>query len=369
MIKLKKKVLENITKNKIFRIQDAYEYILNEIQEKNLDIKKQFLKIVSEKRFKEIVKNLIRNIFYIEAVNRDITSTKFTYRWLPINDKFSNFSCEDSRGCTYEECLKIFEKLLNNLLIKLNDKKYLNILNLFMENSILPYEIPLDYKNTSKDKIHTDDNIIWVDDPIIENITKLRMSFKQLDYEFNVDENGIKKERIGNILNKILSDKIKIKTYLTDRAQTGKYQTNREKRWEAHPDSPQFSSRTDSLKIEYTLLVDLIYFENFPEKIKSELVNLKIIPSKKNEFTKCPITLEKLNFKTMVYATYFPVHGKAEYQVGHLDPLKGDVNKHGHKHTNIGWTSRDGNRIQGHLSLEDTQSLLKKIFLNYNLKN
>ena len=55
--------------------------------------------------------------------------------------------------------------------------------------------------------------------------------------------------------------KTEVKTYLTDRAQTGDYQTNREKRWESHPDGVQFAFRRDCLKIEHKLLSQICHFD------------------------------------------------------------------------------------------------------------
>ncbi len=100
-----------------------------------------------------------------------------------------------------------------------------------------------------------------------------------------------------------ISKKIKIKAYQTDRAQTGKHQTNREKRWESHPDNFQFAFRRDCNDVEAALIL----------------------------------------------------------QVGHLNPLKATG---GHNATNIGWISDDGNRIQGSLSIDEVKALLRRIYRN-----
>ena len=64
-----------------------------------------------------------------------------------------------------------------------------------------------------------------------------------------------------------------------------------------------------------------------------------------------------------------PTHGKSDFQVGHLDPLKLGASRAqgpGHSAANIAWISADGNRIQGSLSVTDVRELLKKIASNYD---
>ncbi len=58
--------------------------------------------------------------------------------------------------------------------------------------------------------------------------------------------------------------KITTKTYLTDRGQTGGHQTNREKRWEAHPKSVHFALYQNCLQVEYKLVVQILEFYDFP---------------------------------------------------------------------------------------------------------
>lgn len=63
-----------------------------------------------------------------------------------------------------------------------------------------------------------------------------------------------------------------------------------------------------------------------------------------------------------------PTHGNSNFQVGHLNPLKlDDPNSliFGHTPENISWISKDGNRIQGDMSLKETRNLLIRITRNY----
>jgi hypothetical protein len=67
-----------------------------------------------------------------------------------------------------------------------------------------------------------------------------------------------------------------------------------------------------------------------------------------------------------------PTHGKSNFQVGHLNPLKLDDptgGASGHTADNISWVSANGNRIQGSLSLSEVRDLLRKIAANYAERN
>ena len=157
--------------------------------------------------------------------------------------------------------------------------------------------------------------------------------------------------------NKIVN-KIKTKSYLTDRSQTGEVQTNRAKRFECLYNDFQSATKEECLSVERKLLNDLCGFKNFPKEI-----------IKKNTFnnffdgfdTKCPITFEHLNFNDLISGS---THGESKFQVGHLQPLK-----RGGEHIgkNIAWISDSGNRIQGDLTIEETHNLI--IEISNNLKS
>ena len=162
-------------------------------------------------------------------------------------------------------------------------------------------------------------------------------------------------------------DKIKVKTYLTDRVLTGAHKTNREKRWETHPGSVHFALRRDCLDIERSLIEQVCKFDGFPKKLQSDLVGLQLI-KRPTDVSRCPVTMEPLSYPEFERELREPDHGKASFQVGHLNPLKAvnDDPQSGHTALNISWVSANGNRIQGSLSLDETRGLIRRIAGNYD---
>lgn len=313
-------------------------------------LKQQF----SPRQYKQLTHSILRHVFLIELVNLEITSTKYRVRW------FSQLS-NDSRGCSFEECLEITEDLLQNLVRWLEAEQHRNFLELFFSYSILPYEMPIDYheapaRTDLTTRIHRRGNIEWAYDEIMLRTMKLRKFLS--DQATSPDPEFFKK---------VLDDKIKIKTYLTDRSQTGAHQTNREKRWETHPHSVQFATRRAAMAIEYNLTVQLCDFENFPEDVRARLADEGNLPREHQVF-RCPVTLEPMSFPLFKDGLINPTHGKSEFQVAHINPLKLDdptSSISGHTANNISWISADGNRIQGSLSLTRVRELLRKIAANY----
>lgn len=167
---------------------------------------------------------------------------------------------------------------------------------------------------------------------------------------------------------KVLEDKVRVKTYLTDRALTGEHKTNREKRWEAHPHSVQFAERRQCMAIEHVLMTQLCAFEAFPADFRRTLQDGNILPASVRIF-RCPITLDRMSFAAFREEVMNPVHGKSGFQIGHLNPLKLDAQSEGasgHTADNISWVSADGNRIQGSMDLRDVRVLLRRIAANYS---
>jgi hypothetical protein len=77
--------------------------------------------------------------------------------------------------------------------------------------------------------------------------------------------------------------------------------------------------------------------------------------------------LDQLDFELLAQEAADPTHGKASYQVGHMNPLKaGESAEFRHHRANISWITADGNRIQGHLTLKETRKLLLRISANYD---
>lgn len=297
-----------------------------------------------------IFKGLIRTSFFIELVNDDVTSTKYEVRW---TSRLNN----DPRFATFEECLEIFDYLIKELETCITMwSQYLELFHLY---PMLPYELPIDYIKRSDEgkRIHLKQNISWFFDDKIMNALKLRSLI--LNENTNPE---------NELFKKILKDKIQVKTYLTDRALTGVNKTNREKRWETHPNSVQFALRKDCIEIEKTLILQLCMFKNVPETLVKNLKDAGLLPQV-FEFYRCPITGDILLFDDFKRSIITPEHGKSDFQVGHLNPLKANNNDptFGHNAKNISWLSSDGNRIQGHLTLEEVNNLLLRIFKNKNL--
>ncbi|WP_133054650.1 hypothetical protein, partial [Niastella populi] len=145
-------------------------------------------------------------------------------------------------------------------------------------------------------------------------------------------------------------NKVATKSFLTDRVLTGLHKTNREKRWECHPQSVHFAMRKECLAIELKLIEQICHLVDFPSDLKALLEENQIV-NFKQEITKCPITLEPLLFEKFNDELINPTHGKASIQVGHIHPLKAGENAiSGHTANNISWISSIGNRIQGDLS-------------------
>lgn len=290
------------------------------------------------------VMGMVRAVFLFEPVNEAVTSTKFERRW-------ASRLASDPRGCSFEQCWTIFEELSEQLATRAGDVR--DLLGRFHPFAALPYEVPIDYLERAG---HTPGNMGWIwDDPEIEHTLLLRERVSDEDI-------------VGPLTRAfdLAGRKTGVKTYLTDRALTGAHKTNREKRWEAHPEGVQFAFRRDCLKIEHKLLSQLCYFEGFPDETRERLSAESAILDLELP-ARCPITRDPLDFDVLVASLEAPEAGRSAFQVGHLNPLKGPGSgpQFGHTPANVAWISEDGNRIQGHLSYDETVTLLERIAENY----
>ncbi len=317
------------------------EYLDNE-QIRNCNLIKDKL---SAKEFKAFKRSIVRNSFLIEPVNDDITSTKVEAHW---SHRLEN----DVRYSTYEMCVEIFTKILNKV-ANLSPQDF-NLLKEFFCYTVVPYEMPIDYINRFATTIHTEQNIDLFLNDDIKNCIIMRRYIRDP-----------RKNPSREVFLAILADKIKVKTYLTDRALTGDYKTNREKRWETHPNSVQYALRRDCMKIETKLLLQIATFYGCNIDFVQTLQNAGLL-SNSFEYCKCPITGDVICYDMFADDALHPTHGKSKFQVGHLNPLKAfDVDGvNGHTADNISWISENGNRIQGSLSLDEVDSLLKRIYCN-----
>lgn len=297
----------------------------------------------------KLIQSILRFSFYIEPVKQPkIETTKFEVRW-------AESLINDSRYCSYENCLLIFKKLLAELMIQIDSEENRSLLEIILNHSFISYELNLGYINRIQDaSIHTIDNIsfFWGND--IKQVYQLRQ------YLLNPNNH----EYI-NFFKKTY-EKIAVKSFLTDRVLTGLYKTNREKRWECHPNSVHFALRNECLAIEFKLIKQICHFDGFPQELRNLLAENNVIIFS-NDITKCPITLDPLSYESLKNEVLNPILGKSSFQVGHLHPLK-SINENefsGHTADNISWISSVGNRIQGELSAEETRNMIFRIVENY----
>jgi hypothetical protein len=292
-------------------------------------------------------RRLVRVAFLIELVNDEVTSTKYDVRWA---NKLGN---SDPRKSSFKECCTIHESLIQQLLRLLPNPDFLEEIRLFVPWGKSPHECPVDYQSKTATPIHSVQNVKILCDPHYLRLLKIRQSM--LDPDINPDFQ----------LFDAIFDKIRVKSYLTDRALTGDFKTNREKRWEAHPGSPQFALRCDCFAAELALIDQLLRFNSFPSGVIEFLKRGNLVKDV-GKLARCPVTLDPLDFEVLAQETMDPTHGKAAYQVGHLNPLKaGAGDEFRHTPANISWITEDGNRIQGHLTLDETRNLLFRISKNY----
>ncbi len=300
---------------------------------------------------------ILRHAFLIELVKvPKIETTKFRVRWFDQLDG-------DPRWCSYDECLTIAADIVARLVGGwLDERNNDELLRLCFDNAIIAYEAPIDYAvrpapDDHTTRIHRRGNLVLTSTDTMLRTLKLRKFLTSASTSPD-----------AKFFRDVLERKIYVKTYLTDRALTGDAKTNREKRWETHPRSVQFAERRTCMAIEYTLITQLCSFDGFPDASRRALQREGILPDRLDTF-RCPITQEVLSFPAFRDALENPTHGKSDFQVGHLNPLKLEVSADevafGHSAENISWISADGNRIQGSMSLAEIRPLLRKIAANY----
>lgn len=263
----------------------------------------------------------------------------------------------NSRFSTYEECLKIFKRLITSCQERLKEQYIVDKITTYANNN---YKYCIDYKYKILDeKIHISTNIDWLwheDSTKIINLHKfLTSKTKNPDYHF----------LFSNLYSKVIT-----KAYLTDRSQTGEHPTNRELRWETPAKSVHFALCKDCIEIEYKLVKQVFEFDGFPKQLIDKLIEENIISE--NDISKathrCPITMEKLSFEKFRQELINPTHGESTFHVGHIIPLKSDdtaTYSSFHTADNICWITSIGNEIQKDRSVEDTQNLIKQIYKNY----
>lgn len=294
--------------------------------------------LLTRAQIRKLFDRLERVSCKISPLNPNTGNTKTKFRWELGNQNYHYAS--------QEECKAIFDKLINNFLSFCNAQGYQNakyitftsdstinkelLIDMLAQNSRIGLlEIPIWYKkNISNGGLHQAQNIFWLT-PVTE-LVKLRNSI------------------VGNIVTKI-----QVKSYLTDRRQTGEYKTNREIRWETHPESPQYATRLDCMHIEMKLLAQIFTFRGAPEipdNLKRIVEKALSEPYKKDSF-RCPLSGKSIYYSDFLEKAINPTHGRSDYQVGHLIPL---ASTGLHNVDNTSWITELGNRVQGENSLNET---------------
>jgi hypothetical protein len=307
-----------------------------------------------------VVGALIRHSFLIELTNLKVGSTKMKTRWMPglilkpqatsfepIQGEFSPRN--DPRSASYVECIDIFTKLLRQTcqLYQINNN-FREIIGCLANCTRVSYEFPVAYSDLSINPVHASANIniSYTDDLLW--LVKARQILKSAPDEF------------ADAISEIVKSKLEVKVYKTDRSLTGNDKTNRAKRWEILFGDFQFASLQNCWSVERALTIGLVMMRGFPESIRRSFIETELISPALPE-TRCPVTLDVLSFDQLAEAVLKPKHGRADYQIGHLMPLKRGGT---HLGPNVCWQSADGNRIQGDLSIDETQRLLRRIELN-----
>lgn len=254
----------------------------------------QFL---GEKAFKEVIRRLTRKAFFIEPAISTVNTTHYAHRWYE-GSHFYEFNRGDPRWCDYKSCKEIFAELLQSLATDLADPVNRETLNDFLKHNLDPYELPIGYVDDTTSTvpwIHRPGNLEWIWAGPSKETIAFRTALEEIDCEYPVSlpagatQPSVSNVPLKEIMSGILKKKIKTKTHLTDRVQVGEHQTDREKRWECHPDSVHYSSLEEAWRIEHRLLTQLVNFQDFPQEVRSRLAASGLIVGSTHTEA-CPIT-------------------------------------------------------------------------------
>ena len=318
---------------------------------------REIIRITGSRVGSTILTNALRFSFLIELTNLKVGSTRMKTRWLPgliLMPQANSFQPvrgsfepgNDPRSATYDQCYDVFKYVLETSLTKIvEEPTVIDFFSALKKKTRVPYEAPFSYADHTLDMLHTDGNIRWILNDDIRWLVKARNILS-----------GVAEEH-KEVIKKIENTKLKVKVYLTDRALTGKDKTNRAKRWEVLAGDFQHATLEECWSVEKKLTEGLIKFRNFPTATVEKMVSEGLIDPDFDS-TKCPVTLAPLDFIEFSQAVIDMQHGRSDYQVGHLHPLKRNGR---HIGENVCWQSADGNRIQGDLSLDETKALLSGI--------
>lgn len=313
--------------------------------------------LCSDRVMKSLLSSAIRTSFLIELTDIRVGSTKMKTRWLPglilmpqpgsfapIQGSFEPGN--DPRSSSFETCLLVFRRFLSLCYQHLsNNDESLQDLGRFLANTRVPYEFPISYIDATLEPIHGPDNVSWVFNADAKWLACARPLLKAATGDD------------GRAIKKICDAKLKVKVFLTDRALTGKDKTNRAKRWEILSGDFQHATLPECWSVERKLTEQLVEFLGFPAAIRQRFIDEDLLPAAEAR-SKCPVTLSELEFGPFAAAVLSAQHGRSDYQIGHMEPLKTGGR---HAGANVSWQSADGNRIQGDLTLQATRTLIRGI--------
>ena len=345
------------TKNTRFNMHTATREILASPQMRRVnEYLDRHTRGLSPRLRSHIERGLVRHAFFMELVNDKVTTTHVVVRW---GDRLA----QDPRYSDFGNCLDIIHHTSAQLHYLTATVNRISTIAGYYMHSMVPHELPFDYRklhdiNIEPNHLHVPSNIALVPFHISQPTVLLR---HHLLHNKNPEHHRFKK----------LYGKISVKSYLTDRAQTGTTKTNREKRWEAHPDNIQSATRSACMSVELTLVKQLFGFKNFPSDLKLQLETVGALSSDEPEVY-CPITLDPFDYTEIMKELDQPTQGKSSLHVGHLNPLKAAPStvddSRGHNGDNVSWITEDGNRIQGQLTLMETRQMLDRISTNYSTR-
>jgi hypothetical protein len=306
-------------------------------------------KALSLSQYRRVSRALIRFAFFIQLVELPgVNTTRYRTRWTPT------LAADDPRRASVEQCLDVLRKASELVLAAVNDPSDAAIFKTFIDGSKVTLELPIDYTERYSPALHSANNLVPIRGDLIGAVARLRSVL--LSPVINP-----RQAAFGAAF-----EKIRTKSYLTDRVQTGLHKTNREWRWETPPNSVHFAFRRDCMEIEHALLSQLCRLHDLPADLATVLVTQGVRTDKVDP-TRCPVTQDLLSYSALAKEMLEPSHGRSEFHVGHLNPLKAtnDDPQSGHTAANISWISADGNRLQGHLGLKAVIELLQRIVTNY----
>ncbi len=304
---------------------------------------------------------LLRFAFLIELTNLTVGSTKMKTRWMPglilmpQPGSFEPFQGtfqpgNDPRSSDFNTCVDVFTRLAREVCLFARtpgDVKTQQI-DTLREHCRVPYEFPISYVDGSLNPLHVPTNVQLAFTDHLTWVLKARQTVSLLPREVRSGFDGI------------ADRKLNVKVYKTDRALTGKDKTNRAKRWEVLYGDFQYATLQQCWSVERKLTADLVCFQGAPAELRKAFVDAGLLTGAEPP-TRCPVTLDILDYGLLVDAILNPNHGRSDYQIGHLNPLKTGGR---HEHGNVCWQSADGNRIQGDLTIAETNALMDRIFAN-----